>query len=174
MLKFNKILKQLHPNSLLFSALSKPKFIPYQARSLSGLDSASKFKFSSNNAASELDDEEFINITFVGKNSAEVSVNAKIGETILELAQRNSIRLEGICEAIMACTTCHIILEPEVYDSLGMPRINEEDTLETAWGLTETSRLGCQVSITRDFHGRKIFLPEKHENRYLSGSQLID
>lgn len=174
MLKFNKILKQLHPNSsLLFSVLSKSKFTPYQTYTLPGFASVSKFNFSSSNtAASELDDEEFIKVIFVGKNKAEVPVVARVGETILEVAQKNSVLLEGICEAVMACTTCHIILDKDVYESLGMPRPNEEDVLESAWGLTETSRLGCQVSITKDFQGKKIFLPEKHVNQYLGASQL--
>ena len=38
---------------------------------------------------------------------------------------------------------------------------DEEDMLDLAWGLTDTSRLGCQVLLTTDVDGMRIMIPEE-------------
>ena len=68
---------------------------------------------------------------------------ARIGETILEVAHNNDVDLEGACEQSLACSTCHVILEEEIFDNLDYPCDEEEDMLDLAYGLTHTSRLGC-------------------------------
>ena len=35
--------------------------------------------------------------------------------SILEIAQENGIELEGSCEGSMACSTCHVIIDPSWY-----------------------------------------------------------
>lgn len=70
-------------------------------------------------------------------------VLAREGESLLDVAHNNGIDLEGACESSLACSTCHVILETEVYDSLEEPCEEEEDLLDLAYGLTHTSRLGC-------------------------------
>jgi len=40
-----------------------------------------------------------------------VEVLAREGETLLEVAHNNGIELEGACEASLACSTCHVILD---------------------------------------------------------------
>lgn len=44
----------------------------------------------------------------------------------------------GACEGVCACSTCHVILEPEVYDRLESASEEEEDMLDQAFGLTTT------------------------------------
>ena len=51
--------------------------------------------------------------------------------------------LEGACEASLACSTCHVILEEGIYEGLPEAEEEEEDLLDLAYGLTYTSRLGC-------------------------------
>jgi len=64
---------------------------------------------------------------------------------MLEVAHRNDIELEGACEGSLACSTCHVIIDDQaVYDALPEPDDDENDMLDLAFGLTETSRLGCQ------------------------------
>ena len=43
----------------------------------------------------------------------------------------------------MACSTCHIILDEDLYDLLEEPSMTEEDLLDLAYDVTPTSRLGC-------------------------------
>ena len=68
---------------------------------------------------------------------------ARIGESILEVAHNNQVELEGACESSLACSTCHVILDNSIYDSLPEAVEEEEDMLDLAYGLTHTSRLGC-------------------------------
>ena len=62
-----------------------------------------------------------------------------------DIAHEYDIDLEGACEGSIACSTCHVILSPEHYDLLPEPSDDENDMLDMAFGLTDTSRLGCQV-----------------------------
>ena len=92
-----------------------------------------------------------VNITFQYPSSREdgktVNATAHVGENILQVAKRYDIELEGACEGVCACSTCHVILENDVYDKLEEPVEDEEDMLDMAFGLTATSRLGCQVEV---------------------------
>ena len=69
----------------------------------------------------------------------------------------------------MACSTCHVILTPEFYDRLPEPSDEENDMLDMAFGLTDTSRLGCQVVLTRDLHGMTATLPSATRNMFVDG-----
>jgi ferredoxin-2, mitochondrial len=71
----------------------------------------------------------------------------------LEVAKKYDVELEGACEASLACSTCHVILPKDIYQKLEDAVDEEEDLLDLAFGLTPTSRLGCQVKITKDFEG---------------------
>ena len=77
------------------------------------------------------------------KGDGQIDVRARIGESILDVAHNNGIDLEGACESSLACSTCHVILENDLYDDLEEPCEEEEDLLDLAYGLTHTSRLGC-------------------------------
>lgn len=108
-------------------------------------------------------------VIFVDKNGTEHRVTGKEGQNIVQLAHEHDIELEGACECSLACSTCHIILEPEVYKNLESPVEEEEDLLDLAFGLTSTSRLGCQVLLTTDMNNRKIRLPAATRNFYVDG-----
>ena len=99
-------------------------------------------------------------------------MRARIGESILEVAHNNGIDLEGACESSLACSTCHVILENDLYDDLEEPCEEEEDLLDLAYGLTHTSRLGCQVFITKDMEGMDVKLPSATRNFYVDKSKL--
>ena len=76
-------------------------------------------------------------------------VEAKKGETVLDVALRSDIDVEHACEKVCACTTCHMIIR-EGFDSLDESDELEDDMLDRAWGLEPESRLGCQVIIKDD------------------------
>ena len=80
--------------------------------------------------------------------------------TVLEIAQQNDIDLEGSCEGSMACSTCHVIIDPSWYNKLNNASWDEEDMLDLTSGLTLTSRLGCQIVLTQDLDGLIASLPE--------------
>lgn len=94
----------------------------------------------------------------------ERKVEALVGLSILEVAHENDIDLEGACEGSLACATCHVILEEEIYNRLGEVEEAEEDMLDLAFGLTHTSRLGCQVILTKELDGIRVKLPSATRN----------
>ena len=97
-------------------------------------------------------------ITFV-EEGEEITVDAEIGKTLLEVAHANDIDLEGACDGSLACSTCHLILQQDVYDSLPPPEEEEEDMLDLAFDLTDTSRLGCQIKVDESLAGMVATVP---------------
>ena len=91
-------------------------------------------------------------------------VEAPLGLSVLEIAHRNNIDLEGACEGSLACSTCHVIVDPEWYDVLEGASEDEEDMLDLAFGLTHTSRLGCQIKMTEELDGLTVTLPTATRN----------
>jgi 2Fe-2S ferredoxin len=104
-------------------------------------------------------------MTFVSADgTVRKEVDAPVGLSVLEIAHRNDIDLEGACEGSLACSTCHVIVEPKWYDELDDPSEEEEDMLDLAFGLTHTSRLGCQIKMTEDLDGLVVTLPSATRN----------
>ncbi|KAF4579635.1 hypothetical protein EYR36_001453 [Pleurotus pulmonarius] len=92
-----------------------------------------------------------IKVTFKdSKGELIKTVEANDGDDLLSLAHEHDIDLEGACERSCACSTCHVILPQELYDILPEPEDDENDMLDMAFGLTDTSRLGCQVYVTKE------------------------
>ena len=119
------------------------------------------------------DDENPVKFAFVyTKDNINVPVNAREGETLLDVAHNNGVDLEGACESSLACSTCHCILDTDIYDQLEEPCEEEEDLLDLAYGLTHTSRLGCQVKVTRDMDGMEVKLPSATRNFYVDKNKL--
>lgn len=90
-------------------------------------------------------------------------------KTILEIAHDNKIDLEGACEGSCACSTCHVILDKNLYNKLELPSDKEYDLLDQAYGLTSTSRLGCQIKIDDRFNNCIIELPKCTRNMSVDG-----
>lgn len=101
---------------------------------------------------------------FVQTDGSELVVDAPIGLSVLEIAHKNNIDLEGACEGSLACSTCHIIIDPDDYDKLSEASEDEEDMLDLAFGLTHTSRLGCQIIMSEELDGLKVRLPSATRN----------
>lgn len=110
-----------------------------------------------------------VTVTFVDKKGAATTVTGLEGQNLVSLAHANGIELEGACECSLACSTCHVILEPKPYDALEPPGEEEEDLLDLAFGLTATSRLGCQVKLCAELEGAKVQLPAATRNFYVDG-----
>jgi 2Fe-2S ferredoxin len=101
---------------------------------------------------------------FIKAGGERVEVEAPLGLSVLEIAHRNNIDLEGACEGSLACSTCHVIVDPEWYDVLEGATEDEEDMLDLAFGLTHTSRLGCQIKMTEELDGLTVTLPTATRN----------
>lgn len=98
-------------------------------------------------------------MTFIERNGTRREVEAPIGLSVLEIAQRNDIDIEGACEGSLACSTCHVIVDPDWIELLKDATEDEEDMLDLAFGLTQTSRLGCQIIMSEELDGLTVSLP---------------
>ena len=91
-------------------------------------------------------------------------IDAEQGKTLLVVAQQNDIDIEGACEGVMACSTCHLIVSEDWFKKLPDASEEEEDMLDLAYGLTKTSRLGCQITVTEDLDGLVLKVPDETRN----------
>ena len=103
-------------------------------------------------------------MTFIKTDGTRVEVEAPLGLSVLEIAHRNNIDLEGACEGSLACSTCHVVVEGAWFDKLAPASEDEEDMLDLAFGLTHTSRLGCQILMSEALDGLVVRLPAATRN----------
>ena len=96
---------------------------------------------------------------FVERDGTRREVDAPVGRSVLEIARRHDIDIEGACDGSLACSTCHVVVDPDWYDLLKEASEDEEDMLDLAFNLTGTSRLGCQIVITEELDGLTVALP---------------
>ena len=106
-------------------------------------------------------------VTFVDPDGTRHDIDAPAGLSLLEIAHRHGIDLEGACEGSLACSTCHLIVDPGWFGKLEEIQEDEEDMLDLAFGLTRTSRLGCQIILTDTLDGLVVSLPEGTNNMML-------
>ena len=103
-------------------------------------------------------------LVFIEKNGNRKEVDAPLGLSVMEIAHRFDVDIEGACEGSLACSTCHVIVEPSWFARLEQPSEDEEDMLDLAFGLTATSRLGCQIIMTEALDGLTVTLPAETHN----------
>eukprot|EP00834_Sanchytrium_tribonematis_P008891 NODE_1255_length_1599_cov_0.450000.p2 type:complete len:124 gc:universal NODE_1255_length_1599_cov_0.450000:482-111(-) len=99
----------------------------------------------------------------------QITTHAKENETLLQLAHRKDIELEGACEGSLACSTCHVIVDQKYFDKLPEATDEENDLLDLAFGLTDTSRLGCQIKMSKDLDGLTVRIPDATRNMAVDG-----
>ena len=106
-------------------------------------------------------------MVFIEKNGTPKEVEAPLGLSVLEIAHRNDIDIEGACDGSLACSTCHVIVDDTWFERLKDASEDEEDMLDLAFGLTATSRLGCQIIMTDELDGLTVKLPAQTNNMLL-------
>ncbi len=103
-------------------------------------------------------------VTFIDRQGTLREIDALDGWSLLDISRRFDIDIEGACEGNMACATCHVVVQDPWFDRLSEPSVEEEEMLDLAYGLTETSRLGCQIVLSADLDGLVVRLPATGEN----------
>ncbi|KAF7558043.1 hypothetical protein G7046_g5903 [Stylonectria norvegica] len=111
-------------------------------------------------------------LTFIEKDGVEHKIAVCEGDNLLDIAQAHDLEMEGACGGSCACSTCHVIVTDDTYfDKMPEPEDDENDMLDLAFGLTETSRLGCQVKMTKELDGLRVKLPSMTRNLQASDFQ---
>ena len=96
--------------------------------------------------------------------SLDKEVEGKAGQRLLDVAWAAREPLEGACEGVMACSTCHVIIDPDEFDNLPAPSEEEEDLLDLAAHATRTSRLACQIILTDEMPSLNVRIPPSATN----------
>ncbi|XP_009870902.1 PREDICTED: adrenodoxin-like [Apaloderma vittatum] len=100
-------------------------------------------------------------VHFINRDGEQLTATAKEGESLLEVVVNQNLNIDGFgaCEGTLACSTCHLIFEKDAFQKLDAISDEELDMLDLAYGLTETSRLGCQVCIKKSMNGLTVRVP---------------
>jgi ferredoxin len=91
-------------------------------------------------------------------------VEAAPGQRLLDVAWAAREPLEGACEGVMACSTCHVIVDAADFAKLPQATDEEEDLLDLAAHATRTSRLACQIILTEDMESLSVRVPAGSTN----------
>jgi ferredoxin, 2Fe-2S len=103
-------------------------------------------------------------MTFIERDGTRKEVDAPLGLSVLEIAHKHGVDIEGACEGSLACSTCHVVVDAAWYGKLAGATEDEEDMLDLAFDLQETSRLGCQIIMTEALDGLVVKLPAGTRN----------
>jgi ferredoxin len=96
---------------------------------------------------------------FKADGTLDKEVDAKAGQRLLDVAWAAREPLEGACEGVMACSTCHVIVAAEDFGKLPAASEEEEDLLDLAAHATRTSRLACQIMLTEELKSLDVRIP---------------
>ncbi len=101
-------------------------------------------------------------LTYKQLDGSEQTVEAKNGVTVMEAAKLNLIAgIEAECGGACACATCHVYVDEAWIEKTGKPSEMEEDMLDFAFDVRETSRLSCQIKVSDELDGLVVTVPEK-------------
>lgn len=101
---------------------------------------------------------------FRADGSLDKEVQGKPGQRLLDVAWGARQPLEGACEGVMACSTCHVLVDAEDFDKLPPASEEEEDLLDLAAHAGRTSRLACQIMLTEALERLSVRIPPASTN----------
>ncbi|KAL1781474.1 adrenodoxin, mitochondrial [Sigmodon hispidus] len=106
--------------------------------------------------------EDKITVYFKNRDGETLKAEGKVGDSLLDVVVENNLDIDGFgaCEGTLACSTCHLIFEDHIYEKLDVITDEENDMLDLAYGLTDRSRLGCQVCLTKAMDNMTVHVPE--------------
>ena len=96
---------------------------------------------------------------FKSDGTLDKEVEAAAGQRLLDVAWAAREPLEGACEGVMACSTCHVIVDEGDFERLPPASEEEEDLLDLASHASRTSRLACQILLTEDMKSLSVRIP---------------
>ncbi|XP_045153676.1 adrenodoxin, mitochondrial [Echinops telfairi] len=113
-------------------------------------------------AAFSSSSEDRVTIHFVNRDGEILTTRGKVGDSLLDVVVENNLDIDGFgaCEGTLACSTCHLIFEDHIYEKLDTVTDEENDMLDLAYGLTDRSRLGCQICLTKSMDNMTVRVPE--------------
>ncbi|XP_065261129.1 adrenodoxin, mitochondrial [Emys orbicularis] len=113
-------------------------------------------------ARARLSSEDKVTVHFINRDGDKLTAEGKVGDSLLDVVVDKNLDIDGFgaCEGTLACSTCHLIFEDHIFEKLDAITDEEMDMLDLAYGLTETSRLGCQICLKKLMNNMTVRVPE--------------
>lgn len=103
-----------------------------------------------------------VNVHFKGKDLDKV-VTGAVGESLLQIAEKNGIHIPNACEGSGACATCQLYIHKGM-DALTEITDKENDTLDFAVEVRDNSRLACKAVVNADSGDVEAEIPLQSRN----------
>ncbi len=101
-------------------------------------------------------------ITFVAPNGERIETEAENGSTVMETAIMNGVPgIVAECGGACTCATCHVYIAEEWRETVGGPSMMEEDMLDFAFDVKDSSRLSCQIKVRDNLDGLVLHVPTR-------------
>lgn len=104
-------------------------------------------------------------VTFITAFGDEHSHVAQIGESVMQIAISNGVDgIVGECGGSAMCATCHVYVDESFLERLA-PRSEIEDEMLScaASEARPNSRLACQIKMSDELNGLRVYLPEAQQ-----------
>ena len=100
-------------------------------------------------------------VTFLAFDGTEHTVDARDGDSLMLAAVNNGVPgIDADCGGGCACATCHVFVESDWASKTGVADPMEVSMLQLAEGVTDTSRLSCQITVDDCMDGLRVRMPE--------------
>jgi 2Fe-2S ferredoxin len=101
-------------------------------------------------------------ITYVQPDGSKQTIEGETDATVMEVAVKNQVAgIDADCGGACACATCHVYVAEDWVSVTGAPSEMEEDMLDFAYDIRETSRLSCQLKISDELDGLIVHIPDQ-------------
>jgi 2Fe-2S ferredoxin len=102
-------------------------------------------------------------VTYIEYDGTEHRVEVPIGTSVMRGAVNNAVPgIDADCGGECACATCHVYVEAEWLDRIGLPQPDsmEASMLSFAAVAEPNSRLSCQITMREELDGLVVRMPE--------------
>jgi len=101
-------------------------------------------------------------ITYIAADCKESRVEVRSGNSVMLGAVQANVRgIDAECGGCLSCATCHVYIDPDWIGRVPAADLMEVEMLESvAAERRPNSRLSCQIPVTPELDGMRVFIPE--------------
>lgn len=94
------------------------------------------------------------------QKGTEHALEAVEGWRVMEIIREYGLPIRAECGGACACATCHVYVDEGWVDQIPPKREEEEEMLDEAFDLRDSSRLSCQIIMDESLDGLRVTLAE--------------
>ena len=98
-----------------------------------------------------------INLIVRTRDGEEKHLEGQEGLSVMEAIRRAGIdELQAICGGVCSCATCHVYVDEAYAETIPPIGDDENDLLDFSGHRQPTSRLSCQIPLTKALEGLRV------------------